>query len=134
MLRAAVVYAYRDKEPVSGVKEAILEVLREAGKLAERRNNAIHTPFVFIYSGVYDLGVHPDTDSQNPRAKNLSGKDVLLEFEWYHAQLTELAWYADELSGTLWDPKVYPLPGKLRLPHQGQSRTRKAPRHRKPDK
>ena len=134
MLRAAVEHAYRDKEPVPGMKDAIIKILREAGKLAERRNNAIHAPFVFIYSGVYDLGVHPNTESENPRAKNLTGKDVLLEFEWYHAQLTELAHYADELEGHLWDQKQWPWPGKLQLPHLGQSRTRKAPRRKRPSK
>jgi hypothetical protein len=54
----------------------------ETNKLAERRNDAIHAPCNAL-PGFHDFDIKPISFFRNPRARALTGKDILSEFACY---------------------------------------------------
>jgi hypothetical protein len=90
MLRAAVDMGFPITDTVNPPRErVILWLLGEIEKVADRRDDAIHAPLVFVntsdgidLSPMYWLG--------NPRARKLRDKDLLTEFKWYRSSAAAL--------------------------------------------
>ena len=118
MLRAAI-DAHSGIEP--DAKTKLIWLLDKVDNfLADKRNDALHTPFI---TGLSEdsrshllLANHEFT--QSPRAKKLRDKDLLKEFKWYANYASALAVYAKYLEQALIAGR--PLPDKPDLPHLGQ--------------
>jgi hypothetical protein len=98
-------------------------LLKEVDRLADRRNDAIHSPFWQAFYGD-EVRIEPATSLGHPRARKLAGKDVLAEFKWYQECARVLRVFAFKLCEVLmWFPQR-PWPDRPQLPHLGQSKTR----------
>lgn len=130
MLRAAVRASERHKafEKYPEAQEDIYWLLNKCNSFADKRNDAIHSPYMLypskdgltplegesIFSAGFLLG--------NPRALKLRGKDLLAEFRWYSEYADALWHYSTAIRECLHDPRK-PWPEKPDLPHLGQSPT-----------
>jgi hypothetical protein len=131
MLRAALDAAA--VEHLFGRNQAVEDIkwlLNEAHKLAERRNNALHAPYVIIAD---DQGTRfaPMDFSGNPRAAKLVKKDLLIEFAWYADCARVLSDYAFAVQYALALPHQ-PWPGRPALPVLQQKKSRPNPQPRQP--
>jgi hypothetical protein len=132
MLRAAVRASGRERafEKYPEAQEDIYWLLNKCNSFADKRNDAIHSPYMIwpskdeagkwdydetVFTGGFLLG--------NPRAKKLEGKDLLAEFKWYSEYADELLYYSNSIRECLNDPRK-PWPEKPVMPHLGQSPTR----------
>ena len=139
MLRAAaeVTFAKDAQKPVHAkALDDTVWLLDRAQSLADRRNNALHSPFTLVYSGS-ETWVAPDTFLGHPRASKLDGKDVLAELKWYRDSATVLCDFAHQLFYCLKiDPwmKVHhaphPWPERPKMPQLASSKNHKTKRHR----
>jgi hypothetical protein len=116
--------------------EDILWLLDQAQRLADRRNDAMHSPFILSYGASGGVTVAPAVFLGHPRAGKLQGKNVLMEFEWYRDCARVLADFAYELFYSLKMAPIAalpapPLPERPRLPLLGQSKSRKMKHPRK---
>jgi hypothetical protein len=141
MLRAAVRASERDKafEKYPEGQEDIYWLLNKCNSFADKRNDAIHSPYMIwpknvgpgalegerIFTGGFLLG--------NPRGLKLQGKDLLAEFRWYSAYADELFYYSESIRECLNDPRK-PWPEKPVLPHLGQSPSHTKARRKTPPK
>ena len=83
-------------------------LLDRADKLASDRNNAIHAPCSLYLRGDGSSEVMAAVRSANAgnrRAKNLEGKDLLIEFHWCAAYAVCLGQFA-ECSHPRWPPRT----------------------------
>ncbi len=118
-------------EPSKDEWEGIKWLIKEAEKLEDRRNDAIHSPLVFIGDSplwarakIAIPGVKPATFLGNPRAAKLDKKaDLLAEFRWCRDMATTLADYAHLLEIALSDAQK-PWPDKPKLPNRGRQSSR----------
>lgn len=97
--------------------KGITYLLNKVQELASKRNNAIHAPCDALPSGE-DFEIKPITFFGNKLAKNLIGKDILKEFQWYEKT-------ADALLGHAWGVRFAldshgTWPDKPDLPTLGQ--------------
>jgi hypothetical protein len=118
MLRAAI-SAHSGVEPEA--KKKLTWLLDKVDNfLADKRNDAFHTPFITAVSDdtLSHLLIANHLFTQSPRAKKLRDKDLLKEFKWYANYTSALAMYAKQLERALIAGK--PLPDKPDLPHLGQ--------------
>jgi hypothetical protein len=125
MLRAATearfnstINKYRNEQ---AYKE-ITWLLSETDKLAERRNNSIHSPFWFIISPG-PVQMVPNDFQQNPRARKLKGKNLLNEFKLNRDTAALLSGFALRLSSCVRSASIT-WPERLSLPNRGQKKTR----------
>lgn len=77
MLRAALVH--NNLKPK--ITKEIEWILNQTQSLSNRRNDAIHAPCLITVGA--ELEIKLSFFSQNPRARSLIGKDILIEFAWY---------------------------------------------------
>ena len=84
MLRAAVISSGMKRwlPRLPTAQEDILWMLNEANKFANRRNNAIHAPCSIVVDTKITADIIASKTSGHQRAKNLQGKDILIEFDW----------------------------------------------------
>lgn len=85
-----------------------LWLLKEAGKLADARNDAVHSPLYEVDKSLYGMGntpgvkVAPAWWLSNPRALNLSKHtDLLAEFRYCHDTAIVLSDYGQALNNAL---------------------------------
>ncbi len=122
MLRSAV-----DATPCSELtdkqKADLTWLLTQANKLADRRNDAIHSPYMFMVNqqDESDLSVMSSYLYDNPRAIKLRGKDLLAEFVWYRASAETLAQFAANIWLALSESENS-WPKKPSMPHLSKSR------------
>jgi hypothetical protein len=121
------------KVPPSHLKDDLLWLLKETHSLADQRNNAIHSPLIFVHKSAFEFDIIPADEFMNPRAKKLGGKNLLEEFVWYRKKLEVLADFAGDICIAM-RAEDWPWPHRPRLPYLGQSQTRKTKHRRKPAK
>lgn len=102
--------------------KGVTDLLHQVQSLANKRNDAIHAPCLVISGIMYDFEIAPMTFFGNKLAKNLHGKDILKEFEWYEKT-------ADVLRDHAWRVRFAldshgPWPNKPQLPSLGQDHSR----------
>lgn len=128
MLRAALNSQVRNRWPSFPKVEVDVEwLLNEVDKLANRRNNAVHAPYLVQMLGMTEETTRyrpvADWGGGNPRAHKLYGKEVLAELRFYTdtarvlASFTEGAWAALREDDVAW-------PDRPRLPSLGRSHSR----------
>jgi hypothetical protein len=107
--------------------QAAKDALKEADKLEDARNDAIHSPLFYSPNSLYgDMTrkekVAPSTWLFNPRAVKLSERESLLtEFRYCRDRAIELSDYVRAINSAVVNPHL-PWPGKLKLRlRQGQS-------------
>jgi hypothetical protein len=110
MLKAAVTaVAWPSHFPQA--KTDIMWLLDQIEKYEDRRNDALHSPFVLK---IWEQGrsFEPIEWNQNPRAKKLRGKDVLAEFKWYADAAETLHMYSRSLYFALSAPGFHAWPDR----------------------
>jgi hypothetical protein len=116
MLRAAAETGL--KKDCRAQKEIIWLLDQIDKSLSDKRNNALHTPFMMMVS---NLGITLDVDwtSLAPRTSKLRGKDLIKEFAWYQEYTDALSAYVQEIRVFLpRAPEAWPE--RPLLPHLGQ--------------
>jgi hypothetical protein len=63
-------------------KKDLQWLIKAATDLGNDRNNAVHAPCKMMLLGEKSLEMQPFSASGHKRAKNLQGKDILVEFDW----------------------------------------------------
>ena len=94
-------------------------LLDRADKLASDRNNAIHAPCSLYLRGDGSSEVMAAVRSANAgnrRAKNLEGKDLLIEFHWCAAYAVRLGQFAGMLAPAMASPDHYEWPARPKIP------------------
>ena len=94
-------------------------LLDRADKLASDRNNAIHAPCSLYLRGDGSSEVMAAVRSANAgnrRAKNLEGKDLLIEFHWCAAYAVRLGQFAGMLAPAMASPDLYEWPARPKIP------------------
>jgi hypothetical protein len=122
MLRCILPYALHDlqraKEKgndwVKKAREEIKWILDKADWLAEQRNNAVHSPYLYSPEG-QNLRMIAADFFGHPRAKKLTGKELLGEFRWYRKCAQVLAGYAQHVRLGLY-VQPYSWPQRPSLP------------------
>jgi hypothetical protein len=140
MLRAATEAVFNQKGVRSRAKEDIVWLVCEANNLANKRNDAIHSPLSFVSRinatepRLSHTSIQAGYFYGNPRAKSLKGKDLLSEFVWYRATADALCEFAFDIHFFFSDPDEHPWPDRPRLPHRGQSQSQTQVRRQTPAK
>ena len=76
----------------------VLWLLKKTGKLADRRNNAVHAPLTTLTGTISGITtVEPIHWFGNKRAKGLVGKDIVWEIEWCAEWAHSLSVFASAL-------------------------------------
>lgn len=96
----------------------VIWLLRQVDRLADKRNDALHSPYRFIIQPG-PMKLEPDHFKGHARATNLKGKDLLSEFKWYRATADTLTIFARHLILSIWNPHS-PWPDRPSLPTRGQ--------------
>ena len=94
-------------------------LLDRVDKLASERNNAIHAPCSLYLRGDGSSEVMAAVRSANAgnrRAKNLEGKDLLIEFHWCAAYTLRLGQFAGMLALAMASPDHYEWPARPKIP------------------
>lgn len=101
----AVKWPKTDKRP--STPEDILWLLEKTNRLAEHRNNAIHSPFAVLTTDG-ETGIVPLDFFGNPRAMKLAAKDADLasEVNFYFRRARALSHFAIPLSSALREPLI----------------------------
>jgi hypothetical protein len=127
MLKTAVeAGAFLRKRP--GLSDDVLWLLKETDKLAEQRNVAVHAPLTALTDAkTGQTTVEPQDFFGNKRAKQLRGKDIVLELEWCSECADLLNDFAADLILTINDksgswPERPSLPSP---PNRSPSRTKR---------
>ncbi len=98
------------------IQEEIGWLLDEAGKMGQKRNDAMHASYVMLTNEEGTKTVS-DPFSGNKRAKNMAGKNLIKEFRWYRVCAEVLAQYAVMMHYHLLFTSQYPqLPVRPTLP------------------
>lgn len=106
-------------------------LLREADKLEDLRNDAVHSPLIYyghdnafaVYSGKAGR-VLPSVVFGNRRALKLEKKDLLSEFRWCRDAAVILRDFAGSMYSAVAARK--PWPQRPSLPNRGQKKRRRA--------
>ena len=135
MLQAAIDATYMVESPKPRVHADISWILKQLNSLAGKRNDAIHSPLIFITQldaegEMEGVEILPMYFFGNPRAAGLKDKSLLQEFKWYRDHLGRLAKFAELLHFALAFPD-YLWPDRPQLPPVGQFRSRRATTRRK---
>lgn len=134
MLKAAAEVTFASEAIKAAFPKALADtlwLLDRAQSLADRRNDALHSPFIVSYSNA-SYSVQPDVFLGHPRASKFAGKNVLAELKWYRERATVLRGFAYRLFYALRFGKMmerhhgpFPWPERPILPLLGQSRPRR---------
>jgi hypothetical protein len=116
ILKAAVeANAFNDRPDSKRISQDVLWLLKQADKLSDQRNDALHGPITTLTdTATGETRVAPQTFFGNRRAKKLDKKDLMNEFNWYRESIEALSRYAADLvrerpTSTAW-PKRPQLP------------------------
>lgn len=122
MLSAALQGAFsHEVVPSMEAQEDVEWLLKQATSLAEKRNDAIHSPLSFgINMERAALEVFADWTLGHGRANRLKEKDLLKELTWYRRSSREFADYAEAIYWALETPQRRPWPQRPVLPTLGQ--------------
>src|ERR1019366_6955998 len=108
----------------AAARKSILWLVDQTNKLADKRNDAIHSPYAFVLY-IQDPPVAellPFAAMGNPRSRNLASKELLAEFRWYRETATALGGYAIRVRSGLLRPEE-PWPDRPILPILTQKKT-----------
>ena len=103
-----------------------MEVLTRANKLANQRNDAIHAPAALLLSTTKEprAEMEPWVAYGHPLAKNLIGKKLLEEFNYYENTAHTLIEYCVAIINALKFPETIGIPKRPLLPTPGQKNIR----------
>jgi hypothetical protein len=125
MLRAAVNdVSLGESDVQKSIRAEMLWILGQAESLEDVRNNAVHSPLVFMSEELADIfgrersGVSPLIFRGNPRALKLAQKDLLTEFRWLRDMARVLAEHSTAVMRT-WAHAAPSLPRRPALPNRG---------------
>lgn len=116
------------------LRQDIKWLLGELDDEANRRDDAIHAPLIFVNhaaDGGFDVHIEPSDQTYSPRALGLLKRShpPLQQFMWYRDHLAKLASFAGHLHSAIIfsdrDPP-FPWPDKPALPPVGQYQSRAA--------
>jgi hypothetical protein len=117
MLRAAVNANSRRWEKLPKALDDLKWLLDRCDELAEHRNNAVHAPCAVYIGGNDPPEMGPAYfAAQNPRAKNLVGKELLVEFAWCERYAQTLREFIQRLENSIRLPDRYPWPDRPSKP------------------
>jgi hypothetical protein len=112
MLKAAVAAVNLERwEKLPKAKEDLKWCLDKVDVLAGHRNNAVHAPCSLYIGGGNDGGSEMGAAffQGHPRAKELQGKKVLIEFDWCERYAETLTRFAQKLESAIAHPRTVPL-------------------------
>jgi hypothetical protein len=89
-------------------------LLDRANELAEARNDAVHAP-CSLYIGGSGSEMRASFFDGNPRAKNLMGKELLVEFAWCERFAENLSRFAQMLGTAIALPDRFPWPERPKI-------------------
>jgi hypothetical protein len=113
-----------------GARKDIEFILNKVDSMSDARNNAIHSPYLFAIEG-RAITMQPFDFFGSPRAKKLSGKDLLVEFRRQTETATVLSAFAQSVRlGLYLDPDPG-WPRRPTLPAAGGVQPQKHPVGRK---
>jgi hypothetical protein len=116
MLRAAVNATNSERsERMPRAADDLKWLLDRANELAEERNNAVHAP-CSLYIGGSGSEMGAAFFNGNPRAKNLMGKELLVEFAWCEGCAESLSLFTQRLATAIAFPDQYEWPKQPKLP------------------
>jgi hypothetical protein len=141
ILKAATLVAFDDEDFKAKHPKALEDtiwLLDRTQSLADRRNDALHSPFIMSFSDQAGYTVTPHSFLGHSRAKKFEGKNALAEIKWYSATARTLSDFAYLLFYAMQFGEMmeraghapYPWPERPKLPQLDQSKTHKAPRYR----
>jgi hypothetical protein len=135
MLRRGAAAALSSKQLTQRAHGDISWTLNQLDNLGGKRNDAIHSPLVFVNDMTADtISILPMFFYGNPRALSLMAKtDLLAEFRWYRDHLSRLAHFAELLHMAMSFPG-FSWPDRPKLPPFGQFQSGNAKRQRKKTK
>ncbi|MBX3348975.1 MAG: hypothetical protein KF747_09525 [Nitrospira sp.] len=96
-------------------KEEIKFILKTVDTISGPRNDAIHSSYLFKSDGKR-ITMCADDFFMSPRAKNLSGKDLLVEFQRQRSIATTLSIYSQGIRLALYLVPEPPWPARPKLP------------------
>jgi len=99
------------------IRTEVMWLLKEAVKLEEKRNDALHSPMVSQSDG----SVIPFHGLGHKRAQKLKDKDLIREFRWFYDTVTVLRDYAHEIQCSLVSDSA-PWPDRPQLPNRGDTK------------
>ncbi len=109
-------------------KSDLLWLIKEIEKLADRRNDAIHSPYTF-FIGPDGLIVMPSYLFDHPRANKLPKLELMEELKWYRKSAACLLGYAAGILDAMLDPtQTWPDRPQLQDHSRPHRRERKQPR------
>jgi hypothetical protein len=89
-------------------------LLERANELAEARNNAVHAPCSLYINGSASQ-MRASFFDGNPRAKNLMGKELLVEFTWCERFAEALSRFAEMMGPAIALPDRFPWPQRPKI-------------------
>jgi hypothetical protein len=105
-------------------------VLKQADRVEDARNDALHSPLWGSHRGPGASVVVPMTGLGHVRAKKLEAKDLLSEFRWCRDAALVLTAFARELDRAM-QGGGFAWPERPDWPNRGQTK-KKEPHHRAP--
>ena len=108
MLKASVFATSSQRsEKLPKARDDLKWLLDRAEEVADARNNAVHAPCsLYLGGSVSEMGV--SYFNGNPRAKNLVGKELLVEFAWCERYAQTLREFIQRLENSIRLPDRYP--------------------------
>jgi hypothetical protein len=119
MLRAAIAATKVERwKTLPKAEENLKWLLDRLDKVSDDRNNAIHAPCSLYIGGTEDGGSEMGASffHGHPRAKNLQGKKLLIEFDWCERYAETLSQFTGQVETAVAFPDQYPWPDKPSLP------------------
>ena len=113
-----------DRTPIYKYSDEIKWLLKSADELAKKRDDAIHAPasLRLDYTKEPSAEMEPWVAYGHPRAKNLRGKKLLEEFDYYENRAHTLIEYCVAITYALNFPETNGIPEKPLLPTRGQKK------------
>jgi hypothetical protein len=105
------------------VREDVLWLLSEANKLADKRNDALHSPYMFMASPTSEP-VMASYLFDNPRALKFRGKELLKELVCYRKSADVLTEFASKIVLSI-DSGSTGWPERPAMPHLGEKPARR---------
>jgi hypothetical protein len=130
MLRAAIeaMAEYRWQSLPNNARDDLKYVLNEIDTIGYKRDDAIHAP-ASLYTDYTGSEMATSFLSGHRRAKNLAGKQLLIEFDWCERYSEELSRFIAQATQALLFGKA-PWPGRPRKPDRKPKRSLKGPERR----
>jgi hypothetical protein len=130
LLRAAIeTVTDEERESFPKLLDDLTWLLKRADALEDARNDAVHSPLMYIGSArlmreAFGSMIMPNLLYGNPRGTKLAKKDLLNEFRWCRDSALALRDFANLISGSLALGTVaLPWPDRPSLPNRGEKKT-----------